>query len=477
MRRIWAKAALLVAAIALNAQTGLTPDAKRGQQIYERGTSSTGGQVEALVGGGTKVPASVLPCVNCHRYDGLGRAEGGVNPSDIRWDVLTKPYPFTDASGRTRPAYNERLLKRAITMGIDSGGNTLNSAMPRYRLSLGDATDLVAYLKEASNAPEAGVSDGAIRLGVLLSPAGTEGDAANIEREILTDYFAKGNKAGGVFGRRVDLVFFEVPADPALRAEAVRGFVKESHIFAAIGDLSGEEAAIAKVLQEESVPTIAAFADFPETALPMNRFVFYLDGGIEDEARALLDFGAARMQGAGHHVAIVHGKDALSVRTAIWLQRRLHDMGVDPVVIEEERIPASADFVYWMKPVNELGSRLDGSALPRTILIPGRFWGAMTTPMPANVEIFVASKPRLEGNDTSSRLLWERVMASASILNEGVKLTGRGLTRAGFMEALEGFQNVQTALPEPISYSVSRHVGSSHVSVMRFDPARQELKP
>ena len=77
MRRIWAKAALLVAAIALNAQTGLTPDAKRGQQIYERGTSSTGGQVEALVGGGTKVPASVLPCVNCHRHDGLGRAEGG----------------------------------------------------------------------------------------------------------------------------------------------------------------------------------------------------------------------------------------------------------------------------------------------------------------------------------------------------------------------------------------------------------------
>src|SRR6516164_6877679 len=46
-----------------------------------------------------------------------------------------------------RPPYNERLVIRAVTMGIDSGGNRLNAAMPKYQLTREQADDLVAYLK------------------------------------------------------------------------------------------------------------------------------------------------------------------------------------------------------------------------------------------------------------------------------------------------------------------------------------------
>jgi hypothetical protein len=44
------------------------------------------------------------------------------------------------------------------------------------------------------------------------------------------------------------------------------------------------------------------------------------------------------------------------------------------------------------------------------------------------------------------------------------------------IEALEGFQKVQTALPEPISYSTSRRIGASDVHIMRFDSSGQKLE-
>jgi hypothetical protein len=311
----------------------------------------------------------------------------------------------------------------------------------------------------------------------LLSPTAAQGDAARIERQALTTYFAKNNDAGGIFGRRMELLFLDLPEDTAQRADAVRGFLREKQIFAAIGDMSGAEGAIAGVMREQGVPMIAILASFPETGLPLNRFVFYLDGGIEDEAQALMDFSAVRMQEKGRHVAIVCGKDALSRETALWLKRHLSESGAGQVPIDEDRIPPLADVVYWVRPVSELASILDVPAMHRTILVPGGFSGAeLKTVAARNAEMFVALTARSGNSGTGSRLLWERVVASASILNEGIKLSGRELKRAGMIEALEGFQKVQTALPEPISYSTSRRIGASDVHIMRFDSSGQKLE-
>ena len=112
-----------VASPAQDAQNTPTA-APRGKQIYLYGTGYNGVAIEALAGeGSVKVPAAVLRCVNCHGADGRGKPEGGIYPSNIRWTELSKPYAITTGSGRERPPYNESLVIRAITMGIDSGGN------------------------------------------------------------------------------------------------------------------------------------------------------------------------------------------------------------------------------------------------------------------------------------------------------------------------------------------------------------------
>src|SRR5215510_1835611 len=114
----------------------LTPQERRGQQIYLQGTSPAGRTLTAVLNKeGAEVPASVLPCANCHGHDGRGKPEGGIVPSNITWEALTTPYGVTHFSGRAHPPYTEQLLQRAVTMGVDPADNPLHPAMPRYRLS------------------------------------------------------------------------------------------------------------------------------------------------------------------------------------------------------------------------------------------------------------------------------------------------------------------------------------------------------
>src|SRR5918999_4047736 len=121
----------------------------RGRRIYVEGVSPSGGEITAVMSDASvEVPASAVPCASCHGRDGKGRSEGGVVPSDITWANLTKPYGLTHPGGRKHPPYDARLLKRAIAMGLDPAGNALHTVMPRFRMSLGDMEDLVAYLQQ-----------------------------------------------------------------------------------------------------------------------------------------------------------------------------------------------------------------------------------------------------------------------------------------------------------------------------------------
>ena len=76
-------------------------DSSRGRQIYTQGTSQSGKDVLAYIGDASlEVPGSTIPCAGCHGLDGRGKPEGGVNPSNVTWEFLTKPYGLKHASGR-----------------------------------------------------------------------------------------------------------------------------------------------------------------------------------------------------------------------------------------------------------------------------------------------------------------------------------------------------------------------------------------
>ena len=242
----------------------LTPEELRGRQIYRTGESPSGQPITAAVGvEDLELPATALPCMSCHGRDGRGKAEGGVRPSNLQWDALTKPYSVPDGTGRQHPPYTPALLKRAIAMGVDPAKQRLHLAMPRYRMSMSDAGDLIAYLRRIGNDPDPGIADTSISVGMLL-PASATADAI---RDALQAHFESVNEAGGIFGRRIVLTEKEEPF--AIVAAHITGRERESGAMVA----------------EKRIPTIAAFSARADHA---NRYLFHLLPGIEEQSLALI---------------------------------------------------------------------------------------------------------------------------------------------------------------------------------------------
>ena len=214
---------------------GLTPSQERGFHIYLHGKSSAGREIRATLGAGQPFSAAIVPCVNCHGEEGRGRPESNVRPATITPDALA----------RARPAYTRSLLKRAITMGIASGGRRLDAAMPHYELTQADASDLLDYLSILGSTPQPGITEDTIRIGFV-------GDVPPLPPLVI-------------YGRTVSLVPDRSP-DVFLRIDASRD-PRESIAFA----------------EREGIPTIVLQADEPVTG----RWTFSLTATLADQREAL----------------------------------------------------------------------------------------------------------------------------------------------------------------------------------------------
>ena len=98
-----------------------------------------------------------MSCASCHGPDGSGGrylAMGAVRTPNIQYAVLTgqveleeKEDPEEEEEGHPHEPYDESALKRAITEGVEPGGEELNPFMPRWSMSGQDLDDLLEFLK------------------------------------------------------------------------------------------------------------------------------------------------------------------------------------------------------------------------------------------------------------------------------------------------------------------------------------------
>jgi hypothetical protein len=112
-----------------------------GERIYFTATSNSGQPIVAEM---RRMAMSnpMMACADCHGQNGRGgtvRMMMGSSPApDVRYRTLT---------AEEHPPYNDELIKRAITQGLDSGGAPLDPFMPHWQMSDQDLDDLMAYLK------------------------------------------------------------------------------------------------------------------------------------------------------------------------------------------------------------------------------------------------------------------------------------------------------------------------------------------
>src|SRR3990172_2649412 len=115
-----------------------------GERIYYTGIDSTGRRI-GLEGGPMWLNMRGGSCVNCHGTNGKGGVPVMMG-TEIPEDLTNLYAPHSQGDEKMVP-YNDDLLKRAITKGIDANGESLDPTMPRWYLPEKDLNDLVTYIK------------------------------------------------------------------------------------------------------------------------------------------------------------------------------------------------------------------------------------------------------------------------------------------------------------------------------------------
>jgi ABC-type branched-subunit amino acid transport system substrate-binding protein len=448
--------------LAAPASGPLSPEELRGRQIYLRGTSASQKEIVALLDNGrTPVPATIMPCGNCHGADGRGKPEGGVVPPDITWDALTKPYGVYQPNGRSHPPYTESTLKRAFTMGMDSGGNRLDPVMPRFQLSYEDAACLVAFLKRLGRLTDPGLSDTSISIGVVLPPVDRLAPMNRLVRDALTAYFERFNRDGGVYGRGIELAFRDLPPKGAERAAAFRSWLEHEPVFALTGVYLAEaESELAPILNEAETPSICAFAPEPDLRQPLNRFVFYLTAGLRGEVDQIADL--VRKRGpAGGRAVIARAPQTQAVARDAAAALREAGWKVDEMPSEALGCEGAAR-VVWLSPASPdamLRKCAQSADKSTEYFIPGTLAGRDLLDLPAvldgRVFVTMASGDWQAASDPAAAAL-----ASAHLLTLALQRSGRNLTRQALVDTLEGVYKADLG-NTVVSYGPNRRTGSS----------------
>ncbi len=207
--------ASLSAAPTPTAPTDSDAAAQAGQQLYRTGRNRWGGELQGQVGSGVTLSGQMAACARCHGNDGAGGREAGLTAPPLRWSALTQArvgqLGMTDRAG-----YDTARLLDAIRQGVDANGRPLASAMPRFELQPREVADLIAHLQRLGTEQdrEPGVHPDRIVLASVLPLTGVRAAQGHAARAALAACVARGNRSGGLYGRRIELQVHDA-ADPA----------------------------------------------------------------------------------------------------------------------------------------------------------------------------------------------------------------------------------------------------------------------
>jgi ABC-type branched-subunit amino acid transport system substrate-binding protein len=478
-------------------QNPLTPEEKRGKQIYVQGSSASGDEILAYLGESSlEVPGSAMACANCHGLDGLGKPEGGVIPSNLTWKALTKPYGVTGPGGRAHPPYSERALELALTRGLDPAGNRLLNIMPRYQMSRQDLKDLIAYLKRLGTDLDPGIDESSIKIGTVVPADGQLAEMGKEVKEILLAYFDEINRQGGIYNRRIELKVAETGNGPAATRANVERLVQDEHIFAMTGAFAvGAEKELFALMADREVPLVGPITLYTQAAPALNRQVFYLLSGLSEQSRALVVFASQKLPDQKSGVAIVSPTSEMSRRVAEairdqckkagWSAPQMYEYaqgGFDAATDVRKLSRAGQDVVFF------LGSGEEALAFMREadqlhwapmLLLSGTAAGKdiLDAPPSFDHKIFI-SLPTAPNDQTAQGIkelltLREKqqstprhltaqlsAYAAARILVEGLKIAGKDLSREKLIAALESLYEFETGLTPKITYGPNRRIGA-----------------
>lgn len=503
IRRQAIATALLLASVLSGTAAALewSPSEAAGRELYRSGRSAGEATPMARVGsGGALLPASALPCANCHGRDGRGRAEGGIRPPDITWRELAKPYGHLHDRGRSHPAFDSASFARALAEGIDPLGNRLDPAMPRYVLPARDVAALEAYLKRIHEDHAPGVSDSTLRIGTLLPARGALAAFGLGAQAVIAEELERINRDGGIHGRRLELVVRDAGATPAETEAALRALADED-VFALLAPLAPQrEALLAELAQRRGLPVVGPLS--VDSAGDPGEFVFRILAGPSEQFLALAQFAVTRLALANPSACIVAPAEtaALAERLAGrlaqlgWQQLRRLEYPEDRFEAQHivaELAASGAQVVFYLGRGGDFDALL---ASAEAHLIRPYFLGAashiagaaIAAPPGFSERIFLAypslpsdwrGQARADHEAGRHTPLTVAALSAVRLFAEGLKRSGRALDREALVSALEGIHEFDTGLTPALSFGPGQRTGAAGAHVVTVELGARRFVP
>ena len=487
------------------AASELTAQEERGRRIYFTGESPSGRPIVAYFGKDLlEVPGESATCASCHGFDGLGRSESGVIPSNITWQHLMKSYGHIHPNGVKHSAFNEQSLTTYLQDGILPGGVQGDPVMPVYDISSEDLLDLLAFNRRLGSYLDSGLSDRSIRIGMAVPIRGPAAETGGDMLAAVRAWFDQVNGGGGIYGRSLELVPVTSDFSPDVPS-GLRTSLEKLELFALLNSINpGREQELESLAETMQLPLITPFTSVQSLSPVFRRYVFHLHADLRQQVQVLAKSATGHPLPVDPRIVIIFPdksgieaavSDAEAAYRAKGWQRivrmgyahgafdargtvsRLNRERADAVMFLGDESESDAFFkesgALQTAPFLYLAGGLTGKSV---FQIPPVFRGRVWLVFPSLPDdrkgwgvtefnrLALQQKP---GDRYQAAQL--TAYASARVLVEALRRAGRELSRERLVECLEGLFEFETGLTRPVSFGKNRRTGTLGAHIVTLE--------
>ena len=376
--------------------------------------------------------------------------------------------------------------------------NTATSLMLGFAARLLLAGLVTGFAAPAQPAlAENGVTSDKVLLGQSVALTGPAAQLGIQMRNGISAYFDAVNEKGGIHGRKLELITLDDGYEPGRTVPNTKKLIDENKVFALIGYVGTPTSVPAvPVFSEAKVPFIGPFTGAESLRTPFNRYIFHVRASYYDETEKIVEqvlstggkniavfyqddaYGQAGLKGVeiamakrGLKISVLGTVERNTVKVEAAVQT-IQAVAPDAVVMISA-YSSCAEFIRQMRKsgsaaqfynVSFVGSKAladalgkDGVGVGISQVVPFP-WG---TAVPAVKEYQQVSAK--SGNKDFNFSAIEGFLV-AKVFVEGLRRTGKDVTREKFIDAMEKMQDVDVG-GFFVSYSPTNHAGSKFVDL------------
>ncbi len=346
-----------------------------------------------------------------------------------------------------------------------------------------------------------GVTGTAVKIGFfapLTGPASIYGVAA---KNVTVMYVDELNKAGGINGRKIELIIENDESTGAKALAATKKLIERDKVFIIFGGCAASAtAAAAPYVQEKKVPFHVIMAIADKITIPFNKTTFRTNIPGSIYGRLMADFAADHFQ--TKRLGIIYQTDEYGMSELSGSTGQAERLKM-PIVSKEGYKIGDADFSSQvlklkeadadavllhayagpvgtiLRQAHELGYKAKfvagiAGAHPRTIEVAGRdaviekFYGVSPlvdvvgdrNPLTKEfVEKYRKAYPEESKRPGIPGVPEFQSLGAVKVFLEGLKRAGRDLSRESYIKAMESIKELETGGYTPISFTETDHDG------------------